>query len=45
MPSPSDEEQFAAMRGEVARLFRTHERLDKVRMLYDTRVFLGKISI
>jgi hypothetical protein len=45
MPSPSDEEQFAAMRREVSRLFRTRERLGKVRMLYNTTVFLGKISI
>jgi len=45
MPSPSDEEQFVAMKGEVARIFRTHERKGKVRMLYDTTVFLGNISV
>ena len=45
MPSPSDEEQFTAMKEMVARLFRTHERMGKVRMLYDTTVFLGKIPI
>src|SRR5437879_8671934 len=45
MPSPSDEEQFTAMKEMVARLFRTHERMGKVRMLYDTTVFRGKIPI
>jgi ubiquinone/menaquinone biosynthesis C-methylase UbiE len=43
MPSPADEERFTAMKEEVARLFRTCERMDKVTMLYDTTVFLGKI--
>ncbi len=43
MPSPADEERFAAMREEVARLFRTYERMGKVRMLYNSTVFLGKI--
>jgi len=43
MPSPSDEKQFDALRGEVARFFRTYEKLGKVRMLYDTTIFLGRI--
>ncbi len=43
MPSPSDEKQFAALRGEVARFFRIYEKLGKVRMLYDTTIFLGRI--
>ena len=45
MPSPSHEEQFTDMKEMVACLFRTHERTGKVRMLYDTTVFLGKIPI
>jgi len=43
MPNPSDEEQFALLRKDVARIFKTYEKRGKVRMLYDTAVFLGKI--
>lgn len=43
MPSPSDQDHFALLRENVARLFKTHEKLGKVRMLYDTTVLLGKI--
>ena len=43
MPSPSDEKRFAALKGEVAGLFRSYEELGMVRMLYDTTVFLGKL--
>src|SRR2546425_12932735 len=43
MPSPDDEEQFASLKEDVARLFQTYEQLGKVRMLCDTTVFLGKI--
>jgi len=43
MPGPDDDEQFAALKEEVARLFRTHEMMGKVRILYITTVFLGSI--
>jgi ubiquinone/menaquinone biosynthesis C-methylase UbiE len=43
MPSPSDGEQFALLREDVSRLFKTYEKLGKVRMLYDTTILLGKI--
>lgn len=43
MPSPSNGDQFALLREDVARLFKTYEKLGKVRMLYDTTVFLGRI--
>ncbi|HVH15640.1 MAG TPA: class I SAM-dependent methyltransferase [Candidatus Angelobacter sp.] len=43
MPSPSDGDQFALLRDDAARLFKTHEKLGKVRMLYDTTVLLGNI--
>ncbi len=42
MPSPSDKDRFALLREDVARLFKTSEKLGKVRMLYDTTVFLAK---
>ena len=45
MPSPSDKEQFASMKEVIARLFRKYESMGKVRMLYATTVFLGKIPI
>jgi ubiquinone/menaquinone biosynthesis C-methylase UbiE len=44
MPSPSDEKQFAVLREDVARVFKKHEKLGKIRMLYDTVVILGRIS-
>lgn len=43
MPSPSDEDQFPSLTEDVTRLFKTHEKLGKVRMLYDTTVLLGQI--
>jgi ubiquinone/menaquinone biosynthesis C-methylase UbiE len=43
MPGPSDEEQFAVLREDVVRVFKTYEKLSKIRMLYDTTVFLGKL--
>ncbi len=43
MPSPSDEKRFAALKEDVARLFRSYEELGKVRMLYETTVFLGRL--
>ena len=43
MPSPSDEEQFAKLRGDVSRIFNTYEKRGMVRMVYDTTVSLGKI--
>jgi ubiquinone/menaquinone biosynthesis C-methylase UbiE len=43
MPNPSDEEQFALLRKDAARIFKTYDKRGKVRMLYDTTVFLGKI--
>jgi ubiquinone/menaquinone biosynthesis C-methylase UbiE len=44
IPSPSDEKQFAVLREDVARVFKKHEKLGKIRMLYDTAVILGRIS-
>ena len=43
MPGPSDEELFAALREDVVHVFKTYEKLGKVRMLYDSTVFLGRI--
>jgi SAM-dependent methyltransferase len=43
MPSPSDGDQFALLREDVARLFRTYEKLGKVRVPYDTTILLAKI--
>jgi ubiquinone/menaquinone biosynthesis C-methylase UbiE len=43
MPSPSDADQFALLTEDVVRIFKTHQKLGKVRMLYDTTVLLGKI--
>ena len=43
MPSPSDGDQFARLREDVARLFKTYEKQGNVRMLYDTTILLGKI--
>jgi ubiquinone/menaquinone biosynthesis C-methylase UbiE len=42
MPSPSDEEQFAALRKDVANIFKNHEKQGKVRVLYDTSIVLGR---
>lgn len=42
MPSPSDGNQFALLREDAARLFKTNKKLGKIRMLYDTTVLLGK---
>jgi ubiquinone/menaquinone biosynthesis C-methylase UbiE len=44
MPSPSDENQFAMLREDVARLFKRYETLGRVRLLYDTSVIPGKIT-
>jgi ubiquinone/menaquinone biosynthesis C-methylase UbiE len=44
MPSPSDEKQFAVLREDIARVFKKHEKLGKIRMLYDTAVILGRIT-
>lgn len=41
MPSPSDGAQFALLRDDVSRLFKTYEKMGKIRMLYDTTVLLG----
>jgi len=43
MPSPSDPDQFALLREDVALLFNTYRKQGKVRLLYDTTVLLGKI--
>ena len=44
MPSPSDENQFALLRQDVPRLFKTYERLGKVRILYDTTFILRRFQ-
>jgi len=43
MPSSSENEKFTAMKNDISHLFRLHAEKGKVRMLYNTRVFLGKI--
>ena len=43
MPSPTENEKFTTLRHDISQLFRTRAEGGKVRMLYDTRVFLGKI--
>ncbi len=43
MPSPSDRQEFAKLREDASCLFNTYEKRGKVRMLYDTTVFLGRI--
>jgi len=43
MPSSSENEKFTAMKHDISHLFRLHAKKGKVRMLYNTRVFLGKI--
>jgi len=43
MPSSSENEKFIAMKNDISHLFRLHAKTGKVRMLYNTRVFLGKI--
>jgi ubiquinone/menaquinone biosynthesis C-methylase UbiE len=43
MPSPSDENQIAILREDVAGLFKRYENLGRVRLLYDTSVLIGKI--
>jgi SAM-dependent methyltransferase len=44
MPSPSEEERFATLKQEVTRLFNRYEKMGRVRVLYETTIFLGKIS-
>jgi SAM-dependent methyltransferase len=43
MPSPSENEKFTALKNDISQLFSAHAEGGKVRMLYDTRIFLGKI--
>jgi ubiquinone/menaquinone biosynthesis C-methylase UbiE len=43
MPSPTDEERFSSLRQDAGALFNSYEKTGKVRMLYDTVIFLGQI--
>jgi ubiquinone/menaquinone biosynthesis C-methylase UbiE len=43
MPNSSEKEKFAALKDDISQLFLSHAQKGKVRLLYDTRVFLGKI--
>ena len=43
MPGPADDKLFAGLKEDVTHVFKEHAKLGKIRMLYDTIVFLGKI--
>ncbi len=43
MPGPSENEKFTALENDIFQLFHSRAERGRVRMLYDTRVFLGKI--
>ncbi len=43
MPSPSENKKFTALKYDISQLFRSRAEKGRVRMVYDTRVFLGKI--
>ncbi|OLD95477.1 MAG: hypothetical protein AUI36_46130 [Cyanobacteria bacterium 13_1_40CM_2_61_4] len=43
MPSSSETEKFTSLKSDISHLFRLHAEKGKVRMVYNTRVFLGKI--
>jgi len=43
MPNSSEKEKFTALNNDISQLFLSHAQKGKVRLLYDTRVFLGKI--
>ena len=43
MPNSSEKEKFTALKNDISNLFESHAEKGKVRMLYETRVFIGKI--
>ena len=43
MPNSSEKEKFTALKNDISHLFGSHAEKGKVRMLYETRVFIGKI--
>jgi ubiquinone/menaquinone biosynthesis C-methylase UbiE len=43
MPNPSENEKFTTLKNDISQLFQSRAERGRVRMLYDTRVFLGKI--
>lgn len=43
MPNSSEKEKFTALKKDISNLFESHAEKGKVRMLYETRVFIGKI--
>ena len=43
MPNSSEKEKFTALTNDISQLFLSHAQKGQVRLIYDTRVFLGKI--
>jgi len=44
MPNVDEEERFTTLTQDVARLFEGSEKKGKVRLLYDTFIFLGPVA-
>jgi len=44
MPSVKDEEEFEALKDDASLLFKANQNIGKVRLLYDTTIFLGQIQ-
>jgi hypothetical protein len=44
MPSPTDEARFSALKQDASSLFKSYEKMGKVRLVYDTQIFLGRIQ-
>jgi len=44
MPSPTDEARFSALKQDAGSLFKSYEKMGKVRLVYDTLIFLGRIQ-
>ncbi len=45
MPSPTNETRFSALKEDAGSLFKSYEKMGKVRLAYDTVIFLGRIQI
>ena len=44
MPSPADEKRFNALERDAGTLFKSYENKGRVRLLYDTMIFLGQVQ-
>ena len=44
MPHPGDTDAFSALRRDVQELFRSHKSRGRVKLAYETSVFLGQVS-